>query len=166
MDWASILTAVLKGLIPFLPHYVAIFAIVFFVAGPLPGRGPRFLQRQDEWRRFKHDARRIVMSRAGHRCEAPVFLVWGRCQEEATEADHVYPHSRGGPTLPSNGQALCRGHNRSKAALRPPWWYVLGLEHRRRAYFPEGADRRIRARLTSADRTARTLHYQARQPRD
>ena len=32
-----------------------------------------------------------------------------------------YPWSRGGPTVLSNGQALCREHNRSKSNLRPPW---------------------------------------------
>src|SRR3712207_8844052 len=39
----------------------------------------------------------------------------------------------------SNGQVLCRRHNRKKAA-RVPWgWELARLERRRRAYFPPGS---------------------------
>ncbi len=76
-------------------------------------------------------------------------------EPEATEADHVYPWSRGGPTIVSNGQALCSGHNRSKAAMRPAWWYLLSLERRRRTYFPPDADVKVSASMSAADLEAR-----------
>lgn len=155
MDWAKFLSALLTGLIPVLPQFALMAAIVIVISATLPGRGPRLFQRQDPWRRFKYGSRDEVMIRAGHRCEGAVFLAWGRCSEPATEADHVYPWVRGGPTVPSNGQALCRGHNKHKGAMRPPWWYLLTLEHRRRSYFPPGTDVRVSATLSDADREAR-----------
>lgn len=85
-----------------------------------------------------------------------MLLAWGRCRAPAVEADHVYPWSRGGPTVLSNGQALCREHNRSKSNLRPPWWYVRALERRRAGYFPEAADVRVVARMTPEDKAARS----------
>ena len=119
--------------------------VALVVASPLPGRGPRGSKRH-EWRSFKYGNRTVVMERAGGRCEAALFLVWGQCASPATEADHVYPWSKGGPTTPANGQALCQRHNRSKSDLTPPWWYVLGLERRRASYFPAGIDVRVSAR--------------------
>ena len=65
------------------------------------------------------------------------------------------PWSKGGPTVVSNAQALCRGHNRSKAAFVPPWWYVHGLERRRRGYFPSGASVQVLAVMDEVDRAAR-----------
>ncbi|SFJ39981.1 hypothetical protein SAMN05216561_1298 [Nocardioides psychrotolerans] len=88
---------------------------------------------------------------------APRFIVWGRCPAFATEADHVFAWSRRGPTIVSNGQALCRDHNRSKSNLRPPWWYVRGLERRRTAYFPAGASVRVLARMSAEERAARAV---------
>ncbi|WP_367575460.1 HNH endonuclease [Arthrobacter horti] len=109
---------------------------------PSPGRGPRSSAR-DPWRTFRFGPRAEVIRRAGGRCEAPVLLVWGRCHEAAVEVDHVYPWSKGGPTIVSNAQALCRGHNRRKGAVTPPWWYVAGLERRRRKYFPAAGSVRV-----------------------
>ena len=97
------------------------------------------------------------MARAGGRCEGAVFLAWGRCPDEATEVDHVYPWSRGGPTIPANGQALCRGHNRSKGAMRPSWWYVLSLEHRRRRYFPSGLEVRVSGKIGARELAQHTV---------
>lgn len=95
-------------------------------------------------------------SRADGRCEAAEFVFSGRCSARATEVDHVIPWSRGGPTVESNGQALCRPHNRSKSARVPAWWYLLILERRRRSYFPAGVDVRVVARMRADDRAART----------
>jgi len=134
------------------PLAIAMVALGF----PAVGRRPRSSKR-DPWRLFKFAARATVMERAGHRCEAPLLLAWGRCSALATDADHIMPWSRGGPTVVSNGQALCRGHNRAKAAFEPPWWYVLGLERRRRAYFPPDADVRVRATMSDEDRAARLV---------
>jgi len=109
----------------------------------------------DVLRGFRFDARRIVLGRAGNRCEGPLFVAWGRCQGEAEEVDHVYPWSKGGSTVVSNGQALCRRHNRSKSNQTPSWWYVLSLERRRRQYFPIGDEVRVHATMSASDREAR-----------
>lgn len=142
-----------RGVEPIVPMLIALVAVLVLLRAPLPGRGPR--GRRDQWRSFKYSARRDVMDRAGGRCEAAMFIVWGRCSGAATDADHVYPWSRGGPTIVSNGQALCREHNTRKGALAPPWWYVLGLERRRRSYFPPGARARVSARMSDDDRRLR-----------
>jgi hypothetical protein len=139
------INAIWRTLQPLLPILIALALVVFVVASPLPGRGPRSSKRH-EWRSFKFENRKAVMDRAGERCEAAFFLVWGRCSNAATEADDVYPWSKGGPTTPGNGQALCQRHNRSKSNVTPPWWYVLGLERRRASYFPAGIDVRVSAR--------------------
>lgn len=153
MDWERVLAAFIAGIVPMLPQLSLIFLAVFALTCPIPGRGPRLFQRQDPWRLFKGETRRAVMARADGRCEGSIFLAWGRCPDEATEVDHVYPWSRGGPTVAGNGQALCRGHNRNKAAMRPPWWYLLTLEHRRRRYFPPGVDVQVSGKI-SADELA------------
>jgi hypothetical protein len=148
------LPSLVDGLRPFLPLAVVLGVVFIVMAAPLPGRGPRMIQRADPWRGFKSAARQAVMTRAGHRCEAPRLLVWGRCHAAATEADHIYPWSRGGPTVVSNGQALCRNHNRRKSNLRPPWWYVLSLERRRAGYAPSGVKLRVLAARMDADERA------------
>ena len=165
MDWARVLAAVFAGLAPVLPTFLGITAFLFVIGCPMPGRGPRLFQRQDPWRRFKYEARRVVMSRAGNRCEGAVFLAWGRCAEPAIEADHVYPWSRSGPTTVSNGQALCRGHNRHKAAWKPAWWYLISLEHRRRSYFPPATDVRVMASMSTADLEARATSARSKASR-
>lgn len=121
---------------------------------PMLRRGPNSSQR-DPWRGFKFAPRATVLQRAGGRCEGAVALVWGRCSDPATEVDHIVPWSRGGPTVISNGQALCRQHNRRKGNMTPPWWYVLGLEWRRRSYFPAEQDVRVLAVMDADERAAR-----------
>lgn len=150
IDWVKLLTNAFTTIAPLLPPVIGIFAFVYALVMPMPRRGPRILQKGDPWRRYTGNARRQVMARASNRCEGAVFLAWGRCPDPATEVDHIYPWSRSGPTTPSNGQALCKSHNRSKGAMRPPWWYVLSLEHRRRSYFPPDADIRVNAKMSNA----------------
>lgn len=150
----ALVEGVLGGLRPMLPLLVALAVIGIAVSFPMPGRGPSS-SRRDPWRRFKSAARRTVMERAGERCEAGVLFGLFRCNGAAAEVDHVFPHSKGGPTVVSNGQALCRDHNRRKGSMTPPWWYVLGLEKRRRGYYPEGVDVRVVAIMSGAERTAR-----------
>ncbi|WP_309647920.1 HNH endonuclease signature motif containing protein [Nocardioides sp.] len=151
----EVLRSLLQQLMPLLPVLGPIAVMVVVLAVPMPGRGPRLLQSRDTWRGFKYAARRTVFERAGGRCEAAAFIAWGRCRAPASEADHVFPWSRRGPTVVSNGQALCRAHNRSKSNMRPPWWYVRCLERRRAAYFPAGASVRVLARMSEEDRAAR-----------
>lgn len=150
VDWSP----VLGGLRPFLPWVALLAGLLVVLKAPLPSRGPGLFARRDPWRTFKYDARRTVLARAGHRCEGALLLAWVRCRDAAEEADHIYPWSRGGATVVSNGQALCRKHNRSKSNLAPPWWYVLTLERRRRGYFPGGFDVRVSGAMSPED-TAR-----------
>ena len=152
--YAGALSA-LQVFVPVVPWLIALTIFWIILSSPLPGRGPGFSRRRDPWRGFRFGARRAVMSRAGDRCEGSIFLAWGRCRRIAVEVDHVYPWRKGGPTIVSNGQALCRGHNRRKSSLTPPWWYVLSLERRRRGYFPMTEDVRVHASMSAVDREAR-----------
>lgn len=94
--------------------------------------------RRDPVRRFSSADKRVILTRAGDRCENHSLLV-GRCRQvEGLEADHVHPHSRGGQTALANGQALCRRHNRSKNASIPWTSTLRALERRRSGYFPPG----------------------------
>jgi hypothetical protein len=149
----------------FTPTAVVMVAVGFVLFGPLPGRGPGYPRRRDPWRTFRFDARRAVMSRAEQRCEGALFFGWGRCRDLATEVDHIYPWSKGGATVVSNGQAMCHRHNRAKSNMTPAWWYVLSLERHRRTYFPEGTDVRVHAAMGRGDREARTRWAAKRQLR-
>lgn len=153
-DWGGLFIGFFAGIRPVLPLLIAISAVIVVLRFPMPGRGPRF-QKRDPWRGFKFEARRKVMDRAGGRCEGTAFLGWGRCSKGAAEIDHVYPWSKGGATIVSNGQALCTHHNRSKSSWSPAWWYIASLERRRRTYFPTGEDVRVFAVMSDVDRAAR-----------
>ncbi|MGC5076144.1 HNH endonuclease [Agrococcus sp. DT81.2] len=152
--WSPVMNGVLTALGPHLWWALPALVLVVILRFPMLGRGPNS-SRRDPWPGFKFAPRSTVLERAGGQCEAPVLLMWGRCGDPATEVDHVVPWSRGGPTVASNGQALCRSHNRSKGAMVPPWWYMLGLERRRREYFPSGADVKVRAVMSAEERAAR-----------
>jgi len=61
-------------------------------------------------RSFPPWMRRVVLIRARGRCQIPgcdAPFAW-------LQADHITPHSRGGPTKLSNGQVLCDPHNKWK----------------------------------------------------
>jgi hypothetical protein len=113
--------------------FIVVVRAVELVRGVIHGVHPR-----DPLRTFPRADKMAILARAGRRCEhhSPLF---GRCaQTDGLEADHVHPHSRGGWTALPNGQALCRRHNKSKAA-RVPWdWQLRRLARRRVAYFPPG----------------------------
>jgi len=143
---------------------IPLFVIYQVATWPIMGRGPEDRSR-DEWRGFKYEARNQVMQNASHRCEALMFLTLFRCKQAAAEADHIIPWSKGGPTVVSNGQALCRFHNRSKGSKQLPWWHVLRLEKRRKAYFPEGVPVRVHAVMTEQDKAARLAWQAARDAR-
>jgi len=68
------------------------------------------LKRKDEQREFTHDQRLVLFRLADKKCTL--------CECEITfnsfHADHVLPHSRGGPTAISNGRALCADCNLSR----------------------------------------------------
>lgn len=153
------LDAFILAVEPFLPIVVPLIVVTVVCSAPLPGRGPG-LQGRDPWRTFRFGARRQVFERARGRCEASLILAWGRCRKAAEEIDHVYPWSKGGATVVSNGQALCHRHNRAKGSRTPAWWYLLSLERRRRSYFPDGTSVRVSAGMNDADRAARAVWLQ------
>jgi HNH endonuclease len=155
IDRSGLLGGTFDGLRPFVPLIIIVILLIVILTFPLPGRGPGILGRRDPWRSFKFEARRVVLARAGNRCEGPILLAWGRCRKPAEEVDHVYPWSKGGATVVGNGQAPCKSHNRSKSNFTPPWWYVLSLERRRRKYYPAGAIVRVSGAMPPSDRTAR-----------
>ena len=68
--------------------------------------------------------------------EALFIFADGKCQNcgealEDWEADHIYPHSKGGETTLTNGQALCKKCNRAKgdfAYPKPRDWQIEFLD--------------------------------------
>lgn len=75
---------------------------------------------KDKRRNFKPCERITIYFRDKGLCQQ--CLADGKIDEDSQvkwndfEADHVIPHSKGGPTEPWNGQVLCRTHNRQKGA--------------------------------------------------
>lgn len=141
--WGDILESLWDGVAQVAPQAVPVLLVAVLVWLPMPGRGPGVLSRRDWSSVFSPSVKLHIFDRAGGRCEAAGLVVWGRCRGAAQEADHVYPWSKSGPSVVSNGQALCAKHYRRKFDLTPPWWYVWGLEHRRLDYFPTGVDVRV-----------------------
>jgi 5-methylcytosine-specific restriction endonuclease McrA len=93
---------------------------------------------RDPVRRFTREDKAELLRRAGGRCERHGWIT-GRCKATAgLQADHVHPHSRGGWTNISNGQALCKRHNRSKSAAIPFNWQLKRIAKHRAAYYPPG----------------------------
>lgn len=164
MDWSRVVDGLFAGIGPFLPWLAVIGTLMIVLAAPLPGRGPGFFRGRDPWRGFKFDARRAVLALASNRCEGAAMVAWGRCGRPAEEVDHVYPWSKGGATIVSNGQALCKVHNRRKSNRTPAWWYVLSLERRRKAYYPAGASVRVCGAMAPTDKAAReaSVHRRVR----
>jgi hypothetical protein len=143
---------------------IPLFILYQVATWPIRGRGP-INRVRDQWRGFKHEARAQVLSNAGHRCEGHFLFTLIRCPKDATEVDHVIPWSKGGPTIVSNGQALCRYHNRSKGDKLIPWWHVLRLEKRRQSYFPQGVPVRVHAVMNEEEKAARKQWLVAKQRR-
>lgn len=86
---------------------------------------------------------------AGNRCEGST-LIFFRCDRQAGNADHWYPHSRGGYTTGSNLVVLCRTCNLSKSDKLPSVFQTRLVEHRRRNYYPNGVSTKIKGRSDSA----------------
>lgn len=93
-------------------------------------------------RAFTGAERRQGQVWSGGRCEHKHPL-WWRCRRPAEHADHIFPWSRGGWTIMSNQQSLCRTHNLRKSDRVPSRWYILRLERRRRRYYPPGVSGRV-----------------------
>jgi hypothetical protein len=115
---------------PWLGAILAVFVLTGVVRGTIHSGHPN-----DVVRRFSQAERRVIFARAGNRCEHHFPIFGRRRTTRGLEADHVHPHSRGGWTSVSNGQALCQRHNREKSA-RVPWNRQLNnLAKRRATYF-------------------------------
>ena len=75
---------------------------------------------KDEKRAFSELERIIIYRRDKGLCQE--CLREGKPENEAKvgwseyQADHVFPHSKGGKTILENGELLCRYHNQSKGA--------------------------------------------------
>ncbi|MEN6641402.1 MAG: DUF262 domain-containing protein [Armatimonadia bacterium] len=78
---------------------------------------------KDQQRTFSEAQRLFIYRRDEGLCQQ--CLAEGKNRQEARvawadyEADHVLPHSKGGPTEEANGQVLCSLHNSLKGACMP-----------------------------------------------
>ncbi|WP_114906731.1 HNH endonuclease [Ornithinimicrobium murale] len=104
---------------------------------------------RDPQRMYSAQQRRLLFELCGGRCEQK-SMFWFRCRQEASHADHVYPHSRGGSTSMENGQGLCAFHNLSKGGRVPSRLYRARLARRRVAYYPPGVPRKVQPRRPAA----------------
>lgn len=123
---------------------VVVVAVAFGVYRIRQSGGPP----RDGQRLFDTAQRALIHSRAGGRCEHKHPL-WRRCPSPGTQADHIYPHARGGATTLANGQSLCQMHNARKGAKTPSAVYIWRLQRRRRKYFPPGQDVTVQWRQPS-----------------
>ncbi|MPV50056.1 HNH endonuclease [Pseudactinotalea sp. HY160] len=115
----------------------AAVVLVVLVGAVARSRGSAGPVQKDAQRLFTADQCRRIHERAQNQCEHNPWL-GGRCSAAGTQADHVYPHAKGGATSLANAQSLCARHNRAKSARVPSPFYIWRLEHRRRSYFPDG----------------------------
>lgn len=81
---------------------------------------------RDKRRAFSPAQRAQIFDACGGRCEYPRFIL-GRCRRKATQADHIYPWSKGGATTVENGSGLCAVHNRLKSDKIPSRAYIRKL---------------------------------------
>jgi hypothetical protein len=155
--WTAIAT--LPWWVVVLLAVVVLSAMVRSVRTAIHGGHPR-----DAVRRFSHAERRMIFVRAGNRREHH-FPIFGRCRTTTgLEADHLHPHSRGGWTSVSNGQALRQRHNREKSA-RVPWNRQLNnLAKRRSTYFVLGHDPVVVRHRPPTARTPKLATHAVQEP--
>jgi 5-methylcytosine-specific restriction endonuclease McrA len=109
---------------------------------------------RDPLRRFSRTDKTAILARAAGRCERHGLLT-GRCRlTTGLEADHVHPHSKGGRTSLTNGQALCKRHNRQKSARVPYRRELKRLAKRRLVYYPPNVTGMVTRPTRHAARTA------------
>lgn len=99
-------------------------------------RWPQFLRAEP--RTFTAYDKREGLLACSDRCE---WVTWygNRCNEtEHLAADHHYPWSKGGKTVPSNLVLLCRLHNGKKTNKWPTPYYTMRIALSRKRYFPAG----------------------------
>ncbi|QNE18100.1 HNH endonuclease [Kribbella qitaiheensis] len=109
---------------------LAIAAFGILVLAAITGHERR---RRDPMRFYSWPEKQLLIRQANGRCEhKPPF--WRRCPAQGTQADHVVPWSRGGPTELWNGQLLCHRHNKRKSNRVPGPLYRWRLQRRRAKY--------------------------------
>lgn len=108
--------------------YLIIAVALFLVRiGYRTRRNYRLRRVQKDTRRaFSPSQRAQIFSACGGKCEYPRLLL-GRCNRPATQADHIYPWSKGGATSVENGSGLCAMHNRLKSNRVPSRTYIRRL---------------------------------------
>lgn len=67
---------------------------------------------KDEQREFNEKQRITIYRKDNGKCQNPDCNL--NVPYDQFHADHVVPHSRGGPTIVSNGQVLCARCNEKK----------------------------------------------------
>ncbi|WP_367180643.1 HNH endonuclease [uncultured Microbacterium sp.] len=60
--------------------------------------------------------RRRILKRDGYRCTAIRFDTERRCEERATDVDHIRSHANGGGEEDSNLASLCAHHHATKSS--------------------------------------------------
>lgn len=120
--------------------------------------------RRDPVRLFDRATSQGYYRAAGNRCEGSKLGVL-RCRETAGNADHWFPHARGGRTTGSNLVALCPTCNKRKSAKLPSVFQTKLVAHRRRSYWPAGSDTSINGKSGHAGLLAQSMGN-ARQHRE
>lgn len=128
-----------------LMRWEILFVVFCCIVGLMAVRRSRFEPQRDTQRMFTPAQASEIHSRCGHRCEHQA-LIGRRCSGPSEQADHVFPWSKGGMTIVSNGAGLCARHNRQKSNSVPSRFEMRRLARRRRRYFPPGSDRSVRWR--------------------
>ena len=110
--WHSLVTAYMAS-----PALSVVATLILGAAAINAARTSYWRQtRRDPVRLFSRLDKALILGRASGRCEHHA-AIFGRCKvTDKLEADHIHPHSRGGRTVISNGQALCHRHNQQKLA--------------------------------------------------
>lgn len=109
---------------------LAIAASGILLLAMLTGRKRRH---RDSKRFYSWPEKQVLIRQAAGRCEHKPPL-WTRCPARGTQADHLVPWSRGGPTELWNGQLLCHRHNQRKSNRVPSALYRWRLQRRRTKY--------------------------------
>jgi 5-methylcytosine-specific restriction endonuclease McrA len=81
----------------------------------MPWAGPRTASSRATGTRAGRALRQATLDRDGHQC-THTLPDGTRCPEAATQADHVVPVHKGGPSVLPNMASLCLPHHKVKIA--------------------------------------------------
>lgn len=120
-------------LVPSVAPWVGTVIAVLIILAVLPRKKRLPHHKRDPVRLYTWHQKKQLINVAAGRCEHKHPL-WRRCPQRGAEDNHIVPWSRGGRTTLSNGQLLCRKHNRRKSDIMPSLFYRWRLKQRRRRY--------------------------------